>query len=151
MNEIHLFLFSMGKMYANQIGAVYGGYWKFVCLFSVIKKIKATEKLLVINAALLVSLNNFEDSKRLCCWVQEFLEGVEHELSNDRQYVLSVGKVSSWSTFWFCWEHRVTVIIWMTVTCSCLKWWYYNTIRVFIVILQLLVYTIYKRIYIYNI
>lgn len=32
-----------------------------------IKKIKATEKLLVINAALLVSLNNFEDSKRLCC------------------------------------------------------------------------------------
>lgn len=81
--------------------------------------------MLVINAALLVSLNNFEDSKRLCCWVQEFLEGIEHELSNDRQYVLSVGKVSSWSTFWFCWEHRVTVIIWTTVTCSCLKWWYY--------------------------
>ncbi|XP_022326240.1 uncharacterized protein LOC111126122 [Crassostrea virginica] len=32
-----------------------------------VKKMKATEKLLVVSAALLVSLNNFEDSKRLCC------------------------------------------------------------------------------------
>lgn len=148
MNEIHLFLFSMGKNVCKSNWCSVERVLKICLSFSVIKKIKATEKLLVINAALLVSLNNFEDSKRLCCWVQEFLEGIEHELSNDRQYVMSVGKVSSWSTFCFYWEHRVTVIIWTTVTCSCLKWWYYNTIRVFIVILQLLVYTIYKRIYI---
>ncbi|XP_061169645.1 uncharacterized protein LOC133178992 isoform X2 [Saccostrea echinata] len=32
-----------------------------------LKKIKAQEKLLLIGAAMLLSLNNFEDSKRLCC------------------------------------------------------------------------------------
>ncbi|XP_062602624.1 uncharacterized protein LOC134264342 [Saccostrea cucullata] len=32
-----------------------------------VKKIKVQEKLLVIGAAMLLSLNNFEDSKRYCC------------------------------------------------------------------------------------
>ncbi|XP_062602625.1 uncharacterized protein LOC134264343 isoform X1 [Saccostrea cucullata] len=32
-----------------------------------LKKLKAQEKLLLIGAAMLLSLNNFEDTKRLCC------------------------------------------------------------------------------------
>lgn len=86
------FLVSVGKMYANQMCAVQRGpvIHVFVCLFSVIKKIKATEKLLLINAALLLSLNNFEDSKRLCCWVRGFVEDIDHGLvAEQRSVVLS--------------------------------------------------------------
>lgn len=89
------FLVSVEKMYANQMCAVQRGPVIFVCLFLVIKKIKATEKLLLINAALLVSLNNFEDSKRLCCWVRGFVEDIDHGLvAEQRSSVLSIENVT---------------------------------------------------------
>lgn len=74
-----------------------------------IKKIKATEKLLLINAALLVSLNNFEDSKRLCCWVRGFVEDIDHGLvAEQRSSVLSIENVTI-----CCW---VLILLKATVT-----------------------------------